>query len=72
MLPDKQLAGEQEAAEKQKLAERLQGMSDTDKDTTVSDTANLKQRQVRLLSRALCLLHAACRGCRQMCCCMPA
>ena len=47
VLPDKQLAAQQEAAEKDRLQQRMQAMSQQDIQAAVKETAELKHRQVK-------------------------
>ena len=63
MLPDKQLAAQQEEAEKLKLAERMQHMSESEKDAAVQETADLKLRQVGALDSTPPVHHAPMLAC---------
>ena len=63
VLPDKQLAAQQEEAERLKLAERMQHMSEADKDAAVKETADLKLRQVGALDHTQPLAHVAMLAC---------
>ena len=68
VLPDKQLAAQQEEAEKLKLAERMQHMSDSDKDAAVKETADLKLRQVTAALPSTCIDFCIKRISRAVCC----